>query len=219
MLVHRDMNIELDHFFILADPGAARADMVSSIGLVEGSGNTHPGQGTANRRFFFANTTLEFLYLRDRNEALTGRGRCLKIPERLDHINSSPFGLVVRHSSDSAKEPFPGERYCPEYFRDDQCFLVGENAGLMEEPLCICMPHNLPRPETLPEPGNPSFRLTELRIGVPVTRPSTTLDTISRCPAISVIFGQPHQIELVFNEGQGGQLHDLRPDLPLLVRW
>ncbi len=47
------MTIELDHFFILTDPGAPQAELLTEIGLVEGTPNDHPGQGTANRRFFF----------------------------------------------------------------------------------------------------------------------------------------------------------------------
>jgi hypothetical protein len=55
------MTIALDHFFILTEPGSPQADLVSGIGLKEGASNNHPGQGTANRRFFFSNSTLELL--------------------------------------------------------------------------------------------------------------------------------------------------------------
>jgi hypothetical protein len=49
------MTIKLHHFFIIAEPGAPEADLLSGIGLIEGTRNDHPGQGTANRRFFFMN--------------------------------------------------------------------------------------------------------------------------------------------------------------------
>lgn len=55
--------MQLDHFFILTSPGAPEADALVQLGLIEGTSNAHPGQGTANRRFFFANTTIEFLYI------------------------------------------------------------------------------------------------------------------------------------------------------------
>ena len=46
------MSLELDHVFVNTAPGAPEADQLLSFGLVEGSSNVHPGQGTANRRFF-----------------------------------------------------------------------------------------------------------------------------------------------------------------------
>lgn len=47
------MGFEFDHLFICTDVGAGDADQLVSLGLTEGTRNTHPGQGTANRRFFF----------------------------------------------------------------------------------------------------------------------------------------------------------------------
>ena len=64
------MSLRLDHFFILAE--AASADRLIDLGLREGTPNSHPGQGTANRRFFLANAMLEILYIRDAQEARNG---------------------------------------------------------------------------------------------------------------------------------------------------
>ena len=44
---------EVDHVFVWVDVGAPAADQLVSFGLTEGDPNVHPGQGTANRRFFF----------------------------------------------------------------------------------------------------------------------------------------------------------------------
>lgn len=49
----------IDHLFVCCAPGAPEADTLVGLGFHEGSGNTHPGQGTANRRFFFRNAYLE----------------------------------------------------------------------------------------------------------------------------------------------------------------
>ena len=155
------MTIELDHFFIITDPGAPYADLLSDTGLIEGTRNDHPGQGTANRRFFFSNTALELLYVRDTNEAASGRGSRLRFAERAENSRASPFGLIVRSTSESTNVPFPGWRYCPEYFGHDQCFHVGENSDLLEEPLCICMPLNLPLPEAKLRLPNPHMTVTE----------------------------------------------------------
>lgn len=213
------MEITLDHFFVLTDPGAIQADQVSSIGLVEGARNIHPGQGTANRRFFFSNSTLELLYISDANESKNGRGSRLRLFERHENPIASPFGLIVRNVSDSSGVPFPGWQYCPEYSRDDQCFQVGENSDRLEEPLCICMPHSLNRPKNRNQSDNSLWSLTELRISVPIQDPSLPLETISQCVGVSLQLNEPHKLELLFNEEKSGCLLDLTPDFPIIVRW
>ncbi len=213
------MTIELDHFFILTELGAPNADLLSGIGLTEGPRNDHPGQGTANRRFFFSNTALELLYVRDASEAANGRGSRLRIVERAADVKASPFGLIVRATTESTDVPFPGWRYCPEYFRADQCFHVGENSDLLEEPLCICMPLNMPLPDAQLRLANPHMTVTELRLSVPVVRPSLTLEAVADCEGISLRLNEPHRLELVFNEEEEGNSKDMAPDLPLVVRW
>lgn len=213
------MTIELDHFFILTEPGSPQADLVSSIGLIEGGCNNHPGQGTANRRFFFSNTTLEFPYVHDMEEAEQGRASRLRFNERVNSESASPFGVVVRSVSGPADIPFPGWKYCPEYFRDDQCFHVGESSDLLEEPLCICMPFNLPQRKNRTQPENPLWTVTELRISVPVVQPSSTLKAVAKCESVSLRLDEPHRLEVVFNEEREGQLKDMTPNLPLIVRW
>jgi hypothetical protein len=213
------MTIALDHFFILTEPGSPQAVLVSGIGLKEGTSNNHPGQGTANRRFFFSNSTLELLYVSDMEEAENGRARRLRFAERVTNTNASPFGLIVRTVEGSTDIPFPSWKYCPEYFKDDQCFLVGENSDLLEETLCIYMTGNLPDHKSQQHPENAGWTMTELRISVPVTKPSSTLEAVAKCKAVTLQLGEPHGMELIFNEEQDGQKKDMRPELPLIVRW
>ena len=61
--------LEVNHVFILTEPGAPAASLLIDAGLIEGSPNTHPGQGTANRRSFFRNLMLELLYISDAAES------------------------------------------------------------------------------------------------------------------------------------------------------
>lgn len=215
----RIVTITLDHFFILTETGAPQADLVSSIGLVEGTCNSHPGQGTANRRYFFSNSTLEFLYVRDANEAINGCGNRLRFAERAGNSNASPFGLIVRTVGGSEDIPFPGWKYCPEYFKDDQCFHVGENSDVLEEPLCICMPTNLRERNHHPHPENAAWTMTEIHISVPVSSPSSTLEAVAKCEGVVLFCGAPHRMELIFNEQKEGKKMDMTPDLPLVVCW
>lgn len=213
------MAIELHHFFILTDKEDSLSKQISSIGLIEGTRNNHPGQGTANRRFFLPNSTLELIYVRDVNEALHGRGSRLRFVERVSDPISSPFGLIAKSATESKDVPFPGWHYYPEYFGDDQYFHVGENSDLLEEPLCVCMPTNLSRPETPPKSENPLWTLTELRISVPVIKPTPPLEAFSRCEAVSLKLNEPHRMEIVFNEKKGGRTKDMTPEYPVVIYW
>jgi hypothetical protein len=211
--------LQHDHFFILTSPGTPAAQRLIDIGLIEGSSNRHPGQGTANRRFFLANSTLELLYVSDVHESDHGPAAKLGFNQRLRDNNASPFGLIVRSDPDSGLSPFPGWRYYPQYFTDDQCFHVGENASQLQEPLCICMPVNLPRSARPATAENADWHLTELRIDIPLPAASLALQTVAKCAPISLRLDRPHHLELVFNKAQQGQQCDLRPDLPMTVRW
>ena len=63
------MALALDHVFVCTAVGAPEAEALVAAGFAEGSGNTHPGQGTACRRFFFENAFLELFWVHDEREA------------------------------------------------------------------------------------------------------------------------------------------------------
>lgn len=73
----------IDHIFIAVQPGAPEAAVLADFGLAEGSGNRHPGQGTANRRFFFDNAFIELLWLDNAAEARNDATRPTMLFERL----------------------------------------------------------------------------------------------------------------------------------------
>ena len=53
--------MEVDHIYICTDYKAPVGDLLKEFGLIEGTSNIHPGQGTANRRFFFHNLVINNL--------------------------------------------------------------------------------------------------------------------------------------------------------------
>ena len=97
-----DVAFELDHSFILTSKGAPEADLLIDFGLSEGEANVHPGQGTANRRFFFSNAMLELLWVHDPNEAKSRLTNPTKLWERWEggEDSTSPFGICLRSSTD-----------------------------------------------------------------------------------------------------------------------
>ena len=76
------MPIALDHAFIMCSIGAPEGDALIQRGLVEGSRNVHPGQGTANRRFFFENFMLELVWVDKPDEAQSEQTRRTRLWER-----------------------------------------------------------------------------------------------------------------------------------------
>lgn len=95
------MTVYLDHAYITSSVGAPEAEALVARGFVEGSANVHPAQGTANRRFFFANFMLELLWVADSSEAANvgHTGLWKRWSER--DAGASRFGIVyggVRHN-------------------------------------------------------------------------------------------------------------------------
>jgi len=210
--------IRLHHAFILTGNRVPDVDRLLAIGMLEGSSNTHPGQGTANRRFFFRDFGLELIYFTDPDEARTGPGRKIRILDRFEAQDGSPFGLVFRASSDREVAEFPGFPYQPRYFAEGQYFIVGDNADLLAEPNCILMPGNLPsRPPQTLSPA-PYESLTTLRLNVPVDTLSPALAAAAAVDRVEIVTGRHNLMELEFADGRSGTSYDLRPGLPLVVR-
>ena len=213
------MAFELDHVFILTDPGASQADRLLDLGLPEGSPNHHPGQGTANRRFFFSNAMLEFLYIRDLDEAKDGPASGLNLAQRLAEPGASPFGLVVRDNSASSTIPFPGWPYFPGYLQSGVYIHVGENSEALDEPLCCFLPEYAKSTLTQPVALEPFSIVTSVRIGIPAAELSSTLNALNEMEQISIRSDSQHSMEIIFGHGVNERKTDFRPELPLIIYW
>jgi hypothetical protein len=214
------MNLKLDHVFILVEPEAKVADRLLELGFQEGPRNTHPGQGTANRRFYFANSMLEFLWVRDANEANTGPGKDLRFPERSQNPHASPFGaiFVPRYDATHQAMPFPGWPYQPDYFPPAKGFHVGANSKNLMEPLCFYFPfHNpgVPRPQ----PTRNAQTMSEIVISTPSTDTEGVLALVSQADRLSVRSRQEHLMEITLDDHKSGRTEDFRPAMPLILRW
>ncbi|BFM17374.1 hypothetical protein R50073_35570 [Maricurvus nonylphenolicus] len=212
------MNLELDHFFILTEPGAKAGDLLVSLGVEESFSRDHQGQGTSNRRFPVSNSMLELLWLRDEGEAKNGPGKDLLFPERSKAEGASPFGLIFRRKdSVDNSQPFPGWKYQPDYFNPPMAFHVGDNSNSIEEPLCIYVPFVEPVERKVEEGTFQS--ISKVKITVPSTFVSDTLLMAGKSEGLEVILGDEHLMEVTFNVGACGMTKDLRPNLPLIIRW
>ena len=188
------------------------------MGMKEATARDHPGQGTSNRRFNLANSTIEWLYVRDADEASNGPAGQLNFPHRAENGNASRLGLIVRATPDTIEPPFDGWNYQPHYFSKGWTFRVGSNSGIEAEPLCICMPRQLPEPANEAS-DNPDWKLTQLQITLPITEPSNVLRQFAKLPEVRVQTGGAHAIAIEMNHGSSGHSVVLEHDPPLTFTW
>lgn len=194
------------------------------LGLSEGSPNTHPGQGTSNRRFFFGNAFLEPLWVSDPVEARSEQTRRTKLWERWSQRRSGacPFAIVFRPSgADTGSPPFATWSYHPNYLPPGLAIEFAEGVPL-EEPELVHLPF-------LRRSGPPAHEPTEHALpirqvcGVTVSLPSNKAHLSQPSQAalsaglVGYRFAQEHVLELSFLASQE-TVFDLRPTLPLLLR-
>ena len=217
------MNLELDHVFILVKSEARVADLLIAQGFEEGTQNIHPGHGTSNRRFFFGNGMLEFIWIRDAKEAENGAGRDLLFPERDTNPAASPFGVILRQKDsvnlETSEMPFDGWSYQPTYFEPPNAFHVGANSTNTFEPLCIYVPFSLPKSLVNKGTINSSFAINNLCIHISSADRNEVLEAVDRADRVSIQYGKEHLMEIVFNAHSLGKVADFRPQIPLIMYW
>ena len=215
------MTLELDHVFVWVEKGAPEAGLLVDAGFKEGEPNVHPGQGTANRRFFFNGLMLELIWVAEPHQVQDPGIAPARFLERWQgrRKNTSPFGLVFR--SGGGRLPFDVLDFTPPYLPPGLKFAMGSNAGELAEPLIFVMPPGL-------DPGNPPSagrdlegydRVTEVTVRLPGATapqsPAAALGQVGRlvvkdqCPA--------HLMEIEF-DGRALKTHmDFTPALPLVL--
>lgn len=226
------MTFELDHMFVFTGAGAPEAELLVAFGLSEGAPNVHPGQGTANRRFFFRNAMLELLWVRDEREARSPPIAPARLPERWRYRSTgySPFGLCLRPSERDTPTgpalPFGTWEYRPPYLPPGTHIDVAAGTAA-SEPMVFATPYG-GRPDAFPEGRRQPLvhprglgEITGLCITLPKGEEPMSGAVRALCRAGVVAFeaGGDHLAEIEFDRGSRGLSADLRPDLPLRLRW
>lgn len=134
------MSLRLDHVFVCVGLDGPEARALLEVGLVEGSPNVHPGQGTANRRFFFQHGFLELLWVHDAREATSARTAPTRLWERWTGRAgpANPFGLCF--SSPTGIEgplPFDTWTYAPTYLPPERTITFAAGTTLAEPELFV----------------------------------------------------------------------------------
>ena len=215
-----EMNVELDHIFICVRRGAPEAEELVRFGLREGAPNAHPGQGTANRRFFFRNGMLELLWVDDMEEVRNEITAPTQLWERWSGRDGGacPFGILVRPvEAGAAGVPFASEEYRPTWLPADLRIHIAP-AGV-QEPMWVYMPfmrrsHYAERFEAHP---NGSSEVTGLTFTTPQPLRSSAARTLTASSVLAVREGQDYLLAIELDHGSHGTERDFRPHLPLVL--
>lgn len=223
------MTLEFDHLFILTKTQAPEVDHILAHGFTEGTPNTHPGQGTANRRIFFRNAMLEFLWVVNEQDVKSSGVTPLHLWERWHHHQSgySPFGLIFRPSTQKQEHhlPFATWAYRPPYLPPYLQIEIASNTAAVE-PLLGVIPFGERPDASRVERSQPLDHacgvreITGVRISLPSNEPlSTAVAEIQSRKLVTFNPGKTHFAEIEFNGGVQKQTADFRPQLPLCLRW
>ena len=223
------MAFEFDHLFICTDIGAYEADRLVSLGIVEGTQNTHPGQGTANRRFFFHNAMLELLWVHNAEEAKSELIAPTRLWERWANRENGicPFGICMRpEARDDETVAFSNWAYRPPYLPEPLSIAVATNSDVLTEPMLFQTPFGQ-RPDQYPpdkaQPLKHPLGLREITrvelVSPAADNPSPELQAVIATRQVRLRVGAEYCVELGFDgEAQGHQV-DFRPELPLIMSW
>lgn len=222
------MAIAFDHLFICTTTNAPEVDHVLACGFSEGTSNAHPGQGTTNRRIFFDNAMLEFLWVVNQQEVQSSTIAPTHFWERWQYRQTgySPFGVIFRtvDSDDPAQLLFETWAYCPPYLPPHLQIRVASNTCFTEPLLCVIpfggRPDKLKGDRTQPLNHACGAReITQVQISLPSNQPlSPATSAIQAAGLVTFEVGE-HLAEVECDRGVQGKTVDFRPQLPLRLRW
>ncbi len=212
---------ELDHVYVMTTRDAPDAGRLAAAGWPIGRRRAHPGQGTANACVLFRTTMLELLFVEDEAAAAAELVRPLALPQRAAwrETGASPIGLALRRcAAPGLAPPAPCFAYAPPYLPPGPpIWIVGE-PGDQRAPLVFTVP--IAYSAGTAPPSTARHDITAVRViapGMDAEAPQRTLAV----PGVTWIDGPQHLLEVTLDhaDATSASFLDLRPDLPLILRW
>ena len=225
------MPLTLDHVFVCTAAGAPEAEVLRAAGFAEGPANVHPGQGTACRRFFFENAYLELVWVQDETEARAPETAPTRLWERWRGRGDGltcPFGVGLC-VPDGAAAPFPTWPYQPRYLPPGMAMPVATNGDALHEPMLFLLPPRR-RPDPTAAPAEAARTpprdhatgvraVTRVALAGPPVPAGEALAAVVASGIIERHVGDRPLLVLGVDGEATGQALDLRPTLPLVLRW
>jgi len=220
---------QFDHLFICTAIGAPEAERLAGFGLIEGTPNTHPGQGTACRRFFFRNAYLELLWVHDAIEAQSSPAGPTRLWKRWSGRSgvACPFGFGFRPGAQpDAKPPCSTWDYHPSYLPPSLRIAVAANSEVLTEPMLFYLgfaqrPDSFPAGKRQPMAHACGMReITRVEFVSPhADKFSPELMAVRDANLVRLCAGTEYLVEVGFDGELQGSTKDFRPELPLRFRW
>ncbi len=216
--------LELDHMFVVVTYGAPEMATLVRAGFKEGERNRHPGQGTASTGVFFEDSYVEFLWLEDRREAESTAIRRTCLAQRADPEQTAlPFGFGFRCAADSKSSiPFSTWAYRPPYLPNGAAIPTGNNSDRLAEPLLFVLPWKSGPGYGCPTHPNGARRVTEVSLTLgQVDEPSDEFTAFCALGLVNVSVGEDSVpvLEVELDDSSARESLDMRPAVPLVVRW
>lgn len=217
------MPICLDHIFVCCDPGGPEADALLALGLREGTGNVHPGQGTANRRFFFHGGFIELLWVHNPVEAQSSLTAPTRLWERWSarQAGACRFGVAFGPGGSGVPEPpFDAWPYRPAYLPPDKVIWFAKHTTL-HEPELFYMAWAHPQASSAHQPrehGAALVRLLSASVGLPEGTPLSEASLAVQSAGL-LGFHTSNTAELLLRfDARTDVVFDLRDRLGLLLQ-
>lgn len=211
--------MEIDHIFIRSNNGIEAEELIK-FGLIEGAGNIHLGQGTKNRRFFFRNMLIEFLWISNINEVTSKLTKPMKLFERLSEFNdnTSPFGICFRPCDEKENSVFPHWKYKPMYLPND-LFIAVSDYNEVEEPFLFYIPFGV-RNERILNNEVQKLEVSKIQITSMVSEKNSEFNKIiNESKNVEYIYGEEHLMIIEFDFQKNNKEYDFRPKIPLVFKW
>jgi hypothetical protein len=220
-------SLELDHLWIVVSQGAPERAVLERAGLAPSPKvNRHDGQGTASITFDFQNAYLELLWPDETVPVAAGLERVVhKFRQRMEWRTSgwSPIGIGMRRTTTGgeASLELPTWSITPGWLPPGAAIEMLTPRDDTTSPSLFVMPPELVSPEATSSHHPLGVeRVTAVRLITPSGyQPIEALRYVTRAGVLQTGSGEAWLAQLTFDGGARGQSKDLRPELPLVLRY
>src|SRR5215472_6036343 len=229
--VRAQSRIELDHVWIMVSPNAPERAALERGGFeIAKDVNRHDGQGTASISIEFENAYLELMWPDETVSIAPGRERAAeKSRQRMLWRSSGwcPVGVGLRRTTPSNEAlPFPTWSWTAEWMPKGSEMVMLTPREDTRSPALFIEPPALTNTAEQAALGSRFHhaigvhRLTAVRLVSPKTyQPIEPLTYLQKQGVLDVRQGDEWLVELTFDGAKKKESKDLRPDLPLVIRY
>jgi hypothetical protein len=228
--------VEVDHIWIMVSAGAPEREALKKAGFtISPQLNEHDGQGTASVTAEFQNTYLELMWVEPKVPVAPGAERAVeKFRNRTAWRTTGwcPIAVGMRRiTKDDPKFPFPTWTVSPGWLPSGSSIEILTARDDTKSPSLFVTPRALavdPKTDAKGARGPLSTfvhplgvkRLTAVRLFTPSAyKPVEAFEYLRTSGVIGVTPGPEWAVELTFDGGARKKTKDLRPDLPLVVKY